>query len=202
MKRAFDIIMSFLGLVILSPFFIIFSLLVLFSGKGGIFFSQTRVGQYGKDFLLYKFRSMRPNAEKSGQLTIGSRDPRVTRTGYFLRRTKMDELPQLFNVLMGDMSFVGPRPEVRKYVDLYTKEQQKVLLVRPGITDKASLEYFEESDLLAASNDPEATYIKDIMPKKLSINLKYLENKGLLSDMGIILRTLGRVLGLSRPGSA
>ena len=141
---------------------------------------------------------MRPNSEKTGQLTIGSRDPRITRIGYFLRKTKMDELPQLFNVLAGDMSFVGPRPEVRKYVVLYNKEQKKVLEVRPGITDQASLEYFEESDLLAKSNDPEGTYIKDIMPKKLSINLKYLENKGLFSDVGIIMRTIGRVMGLGK----
>jgi lipopolysaccharide/colanic/teichoic acid biosynthesis glycosyltransferase len=190
--------MSIIGILILSPFFIIFSFLILFSGKGAIIFRQVRVGRYGKEFSLYKFRTMRPHSEKTGQLTIGSRDPRITRIGYFLRKTKMDELPQLFNVLLGHMSFVGPRPEVRKYVSLYNKEQLRVLEVRPGITDQASIEYFEESDLLAKSANPEETYIKDIMPKKLAINLKYLENKGLFSDVSIIMRTLGRVFGLGK----
>jgi lipopolysaccharide/colanic/teichoic acid biosynthesis glycosyltransferase len=193
--------MSFIGILILSPFLMLISLFILFSSRGGILFSQTRVGRHGKDFSLLKFRTMRPNSEKSGHLTIGSRDPLITRIGYFLRKTKMDELPQLFNVLIGQMSFVGPRPEVRKYVTLYNKEQEKVLLVRPGITDQASLEYFEESDLLAKSEDPEQTYIKEIMPKKLSINLKYLENRGIISDLGIILKTVGRVLGLGKKSS-
>lgn len=193
MKRVFDILMSLVGLVILFPFFILISLWILLDSRGGIFYRQTRVGKNNNDFRLWKFRSMRPDSDKKGLLTVGGRDPRITRSGYFLRKTKMDELPQLINVLVGDMSFVGPRPEVRKYVDLYNAEQKKVLNVRPGITDLASLEYFEESELLAKSADPEKTYIEEIMPAKLKLNLQYIDKANLGTDVGMIFRTIGRI---------
>ncbi len=193
MKRLFDIVMSFVGLIILLPFFIIISIWILLDSRGGIFYRQTRVGRNNVDFRLWKFRSMRPDSDKEGLLTVGGRDPRITRSGYFLRKTKLDELPQLINVLVGDMSFVGPRPEVRKYVDLYTAEQKKVLSVRPGITDLASLQYFEESDLLAKSSDPEKTYIEEIMPAKLKLNLEYISKANLGTDLGMIFRTIGRI---------
>lgn len=144
--------------------------------------------------MLLKFRSMRLGSDKSGLLTIGGRDPRVTRSGYFIRKYKIDELPQLINVLIGEMSLVGPRPEVRKYVDLYNLEQRKVLLVKPGITDLASLEYFNENELLAQSTDPERTYIDTVMPDKLKLNLKYINQAGLIADIKIILRTIHRVV--------
>lgn len=187
--------MSLLGLVMLSPFFILISIFVLFSGRGGIFFRQTRVGRHNKDFRLLKFRTMRPNSEAKGQLTVGSRDPRVTRIGYVLRKTKMDELPQLINVLKGDMSMVGPRPEVRRYVSLYTPEQMQVLSVRPGITDEASIKYFEESDLLAKADDPEKMYVEKVMQEKLRINLEYVHNHSFGRDLRIIFRTFTRILG-------
>jgi lipopolysaccharide/colanic/teichoic acid biosynthesis glycosyltransferase len=191
-KRLFDIISSFLGLLLLSPFFILISLFVLTS-RGGVFFLQKRVGMNNVDFGLLKFRTMRVGAEKTGQLTIGSRDSRITKVGFFLRKFKLDELPQLINVLKGDMSLVGPRPEVRKYVEMYTQEQLKVLQVRPGITDYASLKYFDESDLLAKSENPEKTYIDKIMPEKLSINLMYIEKVSLAEDIRIIFKTIGRI---------
>lgn len=193
MKRVFDIFFAFIGLVILIPFFILIAIWILLDSRGGIFYRQTRVGKNGIDFRLWKFRSMRPDSDKKGLLTVGGRDPRITRSGYFLRKTKMDELPQLINVFAGDMSFVGPRPEVRKYVDLYNDEQRKVLNVRPGITDLASLEYFEESELLAKSPDPEKTYIEEIMPAKLKLNLQYIDKANLGTDVGMIFRTIGRI---------
>lgn len=193
MKRVFDIFFAFIGLVILIPFFILIVIWILLDSRGGIFYRQTRVGKNNIDFRLWKFRSMRPDSDKKGLLTVGGRDPRITRSGYFLRKTKMDELPQLINVLSGDMSFVGPRPEVRKYVDLYNDEQRKVLNVRPGITDLASLEYFEESELLAKSSDPEKTYIEEIMPAKLKLNLQYIDKANLGTDVGMIFRTIGRI---------
>jgi len=193
MKRFFDITFSFIGLIVLTPFFLIISIWILLDSRGGIFYRQTRVGKNGVDFRLWKFRSMRPDADKKGLLTVGGRDPRITRSGYFLRKTKMDELPQLINVLFGDMSFVGPRPEVRKYVDLYNAEQKKVLNVRPGITDLASLEYFEESELLAKSTDPEKTYIEEIMPAKLKLNLQYINKANFGTDLRMIFRTIGRI---------
>lgn len=176
------------------PIFILVIIWVKFDSRGPAFYKQVRVGQYGRDFKLLKFRSMRMGSDKSGLLTIGGRDPRVTRSGYFIRKYKIDELPQLINVLIGEMSLVGPRPEVRKYVDLYSAEQQKVLLVKPGITDLASLEYFNENELLAQSKDPERTYIDSVMPDKLKLNLKYIDQAGLVADVKIILRTIYRVV--------
>jgi lipopolysaccharide/colanic/teichoic acid biosynthesis glycosyltransferase len=194
MKRAFDIIFSFFGLLALLPFFLFIGIWILMDSPGGIFYRQTRVGRYNRDFRLWKFRSMRPDSDKKGLLTVGGRDPRITRSGYFIRKYKIDELPQLINVLTGDMSFVGPRPEVRKYVDLYNEEQKRVLNVRPGITDVASLEYFEENDLLAKSSDPERTYIDEIMPAKLKLNLQYISKANLGTDLGMIMKTIARIL--------
>jgi lipopolysaccharide/colanic/teichoic acid biosynthesis glycosyltransferase len=193
-KRLFDILASLFGLIILFPFLFIISICVLFSSPGGIFYRQVRVGKNGKDFLLWKFRTMKPDSDKKGLLTVGGRDPRVTGIGYFLRKYKLDELPQLFNVLSGEMSLVGPRPEVRKYVEMYSPEQLKVLEVKPGITDYASIEYSKENELLAKSSDPEKTYIEEIMPAKLKLNMKYIEEKSFWTDLKIIFRTVGKIL--------
>lgn len=195
MKRLFDLTASFIGLLILFPFLFILALLVGFSSPGGVFYRQVRVGRNGIDFRLWKFRTMRPDSDKKGLLTVGGRDPRVTSIGYFLRKYKLDELPQLLNVLSGDMSLVGPRPEVRKYVDMYNAEQKRVLDVRPGITDYASIEYSNENELLAKSADPEKTYIEEVMPAKLKLNMKYIEEKGAFKDVKIILKTVGKILG-------
>ncbi len=189
-KRIFDIIFSLFGLVVLSPLFLVIAFLIVLDSKGGIFFLQERIGRYGQPFKIFKFRTMYKDAEKKGQLTVGSRDPRITKVGYWLRKTKMDELPQLINVLKGDMSFVGPRPEVKKYVDLYNEEQKQVLNVRPGITDFASIVFRNENDLLAGSNDPERLYVEKIMPTKLKLNMKYIEDRNLLLDVKIILKTV------------
>lgn len=158
--------------------------------KGGIFYKQVRVGKDGKDFYLYKFRSMRTGADKKGFLTVGGRDARITSSGYYIRKYKIDELPQLLNVLKGDMSFVGPRPEVRKYVLLYSNEQQRVLSVRPGITDVASIKYRNENDILSKQADPEAYYINYIMPDKLKLNLEYLTVRSFMSDIQTIYKTI------------
>ena len=176
MIRLFDIFFSALGLIILFPFFIVFYLLIRIESKGGAFYIQERIGKNGKPFGLYKFRSMRVGSDAEGLLTVGERDNRITRIGYVLRKTKIDELPQLLNVLKGDMSLVGPRPEVRKYTDMYTDEQRKVLCVRPGITDYASIEYVNENELLSKADDPERMYIEKVIPDKIKLNMKYLEH--------------------------
>ena len=176
MIRLFDIFFSALGLIILFPFFIVFYLLIRIESKGGAFYIQERIGKNGKPFGLYKFRSMRVGSDAEGLLTVGERDNRITRIGYVLRKTKIDELPHLLNVLKGDMSLVGPRPEVRKYTDMYTEEQRKVLCVRPGITDYASIEYVNENELLSKADDPERMYIEKVMPDKIKLNMKYLEH--------------------------
>jgi lipopolysaccharide/colanic/teichoic acid biosynthesis glycosyltransferase len=193
-KRAFDIFFSFLGLLLLFPVFLVISLIIVLDSRGGVFYRQVRVGRNGKDFKLFKFRSMISNADKKGLLTVGGRDSRVTRIGYYLRKYKLDELPQLINVLAGDMSLVGPRPEVRKYVQLYDDEQLKVLTVRPGITDYASIEYSNENELLGSVENPEEVYIKDVMPAKLALNLKYIKEQGLLTDLKIIFLTLAKII--------
>ena len=192
-KRLFDIIFSFIGLIICSPVFIMLGIAICLDSPGGIFFKQQRVGKNGKLFSIYKFRSMRTGSDKKGQLTVGSNDRRITKTGRFIRKYKLDELPQLINVLIGNMSVVGPRPEVPKYVSMYSDEQRKVLQVKPGITDYASIEYANENDLLASSTDPENTYINEIMPDKLALNRKYIQEKGLVSDLKIILKTIIRL---------
>lgn len=193
-KRGFDILFSILGLVILSPIFIILAIAIILDSKGGVFYLQSRVGKNNHDFNLIKFRSMKINADKDGLLTVGDNDSRITNIGAFIRKYKLDELPQLFNVLMDDMSLVGPRPEVRKYVDLYTKEQLMVLKVKPGITDYASLEYFKENEILAKSNNFEKTYIEEVMPHKLELNKKYIENPSLIHDIKLIFKTLLRII--------
>jgi len=177
--RFFDFILGLVGLVVLAPIFIMLAIWIKIDSKGPVFYKQVRVGQNGINFGLFKFRSMVVDADKKGLITVGGRDPRITRSGYFIRKYKLDELPQLINVLVGDMSLVGPRPEVRKYVNLYTDEQQKVLSVKPGITDYASIEYMDENEILGKSSDPEKTYIEDIMPEKIKYNMKYINNKNL-----------------------
>lgn len=194
MKRIFDIFFSLIGLLILLIPFIIISIIIVIDSRGGVFYKQTRVGKDGKDFKLFKFRSMRTDADKAGLLTVGGRDNRITKAGYFIRKYKIDELPQLLNVLFGDMSLVGPRPEVRKYVDMYRAEQLKVLTVKPGITDYASIEYSNENEILGKAADPEAVYINEIMPAKLKLNLKYIEEQGLSTDLKIIFKTIGKIL--------
>lgn len=190
MKRLFDITASFFGILILSPLLIFIGLWVGLSSKGGVFYKQIRVGKNNKDFKLYKFRSMRVNSDKQGLLTVGSKDSRITKAGYFIRKYKIDELPQLINVLKGDMSFVGPRPEVRRYVDLYSEEQMKVLSVRPGITDPASIKYRNENDLLSSESNPEQYYIQHIMPDKLKINIDYINTRTFIKDIKIIFQTI------------
>lgn len=195
MKRAFDLIVATLAVLVLLPLLLLLALAVALTSPGGAFFAQTRVGKGGTEFRLLKFRSMRLGSEAKGQLTVGGRDPRITAVGHFLRKTKLDELPQLFNILKGEMSLVGPRPEVPKYVALYSAEQRQVLQVRPGLTDYASLEYFEENALLGASENPEETYIQEVMPAKLALNAKYIEDMGLGTDLKILLRTAVRIVG-------
>jgi lipopolysaccharide/colanic/teichoic acid biosynthesis glycosyltransferase len=190
MLRFLDALFSFVGLIILSPILLILCFWVKVDSAGPIFYIQKRVGLNGKDFNLFKFRSMRVNADKLGLLTVGGRDPRITSSGYIIRKYKLDELPQLFNVLRGEMSLVGPRPEVRKYVDLYTSDQRQVLQVRPGITDEASIKYKNENDLLAISENPEKTYIEEIMPAKLELNKKFIQNPSLVNYFSIISRTI------------
>ncbi|MCI6645643.1 MAG: sugar transferase [Bacteroidales bacterium] len=190
MKRLFDIVCSFFGLVFLSWLFVFVALWVGLSSRGGVFYRQRRVGRCNRDFTIYKFRSMRVNSDSQGLLTIGGRDGRITKAGVFIRKYKLDELPQLFNVLRGDMSFVGPRPEVRKYVELYTEEQKKVLTVRPGITSLSSIKYRNENEILSRSDNPEQYYIDVIMQDKLAIELDYLEQRSLLTNIKVIFQTI------------
>ena len=194
MKRLFDITAAILVLIMGLPFFIIIALLIVLDGKGGVFYSQERIGRYKRSFNLYKFRTMQPGSDSLGQLTIGSKDSRVTSIGYYLRKYKIDEFPQLINIIAGHMSVVGPRPEVPKYVKMYNQEQLNVLKVRPGLTDYASLVYFKENELLGKAQDPENVYIKEIMPQKLALNNKYIKEKGMLTDLNIILKTLLRII--------
>jgi lipopolysaccharide/colanic/teichoic acid biosynthesis glycosyltransferase len=193
-KRLFDIICSFFVLLLLLPAFIIISLFIIFDSKGGIFYRQVRVGKGNEDFALYKFRTMAIGSDKSGQITIGENDTRITRVGKVLRKYKLDEFPQLLNILNGEMSIVGPRPEVRKYVELYTKEQLNVLSVKPGLTDYASLEYINESEILGNSEDPNQTYINEIMPIKLKLNLRYISKISFITDLSLIFKTIIRIL--------
>jgi lipopolysaccharide/colanic/teichoic acid biosynthesis glycosyltransferase len=187
--RLLDIIFSIIAIIILLPIFIIISLFIGFGSKGGVFFKQTRVGKNNIDFKLLKFRTMYIGSDNKGLLTIGEKDNRITNTGLILRKYKLDELPQIWNILIGDMSFVGPRPEVRKYVNLYNQNQKRVLEVKPGLTDIASLEFFDENRLLAEASNPEQFYIDEIMPKKIELNRFYIENKSLKLYLSIIFRT-------------
>ncbi len=193
LRSLFDKIAALLGLLVLSPFLIIIALAISVDSRGGVFFVQTRVGKDFKPFGLFKFRTMRPFAEKEGKLTIGNNDPRITTVGAILRKVKLDELPQLFNVLNGTMNLVGPRPEVLEYVEHYSEEQRKVLTVKPGITDYASLLYFNENEMLAQSENPKETYLNVIMPAKLKLNLEYIEKRSFSEDLKIIFRTVIRI---------
>lgn len=193
-KRAFDLLVATLLLIFLAPLFLLFIIIIRVGSNGPAFYLQTRVGLHGKDFKIFKFRTMYTGSDKKGLLTVGGKDQRITPAGVFLRKYKLDELPQLINVFIGDMSLVGPRPEVRKYVDLYKDEQLKVLDVKPGITDYASIEYSNENELLAGADDPEKEYINTIMPSKLKLNLKYIAEKSLITDLKIILRTLAKII--------
>ena len=189
-KRIFDIICSSLGLIVLSPMLIIVTILIKKGSDGPVFFKQIRVGENEKEFLILKFRTMVVDAEKLGkQITIGN-DSRITKIGALLRKYKLDELPQLINVFKGEMSLVGPRPEVPRYVKLYTQEQRKVLKIKPGITDLASLRYKDENDLLGDKQDPEAFYINTVMPDKLSLNLEYMKKNNVIFDIYIIIKTI------------
>lgn len=194
MKRLFDILASFIGLIIISPIFLILGIWIKLDSKGPVFYKQVRVGRGNKDFFLYKFRSMRVGADKAGLITVGGRDPRVTRSGYYIRKYKLDEFPQLINVLKGDMSLVGPRPEVRKYVEMYTPEQMHVLDVRPGITDLASIRYRNENELLEKAEDPDKYYIEVIMQDKLRINLEYVKEHSFLYDIKLIFGTFWAII--------
>lgn len=194
MKRLFDILSSGLGLIVLSPLFAVLAVWIKTDSKGPVFYRQTRVGRNNKDFRLYKFRSMRPDSDKLGLITVGGHDPRVTRSGYYIRKYKLDEFPQLINVFIGDMSLVGPRPEVRKYVDMYSPEQMRVLSVRPGITSLASIRYRNENDILAAADDPDRCYIEQVMPDKLAIDLEYVDRATLWNDIKLIFSTFREII--------
>lgn len=194
LKRLFDILASGCGLVILSPLFIILAIWIKLDSKGPVFYRQVRVGRGNRDFRLYKFRSMRVGADKQGLITVGGHDPRITRSGYFIRKYKLDEFPQLINVFIGDMSLVGPRPEVRKYVDMYTPEQMRVLSVRPGMTDLASIRYRNENELLEQAENPDEYYEQVIMQDKLRINLEYVENHSFWNDIKLIFMTFWEIV--------
>lgn len=194
MIRFFDILFSIIGLIILFPFLIIIALLIKITSRGPIFYKQSRVGIFNTDFFVWKFRTMHIDADKTGLLTVGGRDSRITTIGYYLRKFKLDELPQLFNVLFGSMSVVGPRPEVRKYVELYTLEQQKVLRVKPGITDWASIVYRDENVILEKSLNPERDYIQLILPDKIRYNLIFIEKRSLTEYFRIIITTFWRII--------
>ena len=193
LKRIFDITLSLFGLIILLPFMLIIAIFIKFDSKGSIFFKQIRVTKGGREFKILKYRTMRSGSDKYSQITVG-KDGRITKIGSFLRKYKLDEIPQLINVLIGDMSLVGPRPEVPKYVALYTDEQKEILKVRAGITDYASIEFSDENDLLALEEEPEKAYIEKIMPKKIELNKKYLSEISILTDIKIILLTIKKIL--------
>ena len=189
MKRLFDIIASGLGLLILSPLFLVVAIWIKCDSKGPVFYRQVRVGRNNKDFRIFKFRSMRLGSDKGSLVTIGGRDPRVTRSGYYIRKFKIDEFPQLINVFIGEMSLVGPRPEVRHYVNYWTPEQMHVLDVRPGITDPASIKFRNENELMEKADDPEKYYIEVIMQEKIKLYLEYVENHSFINDIGLIFKT-------------
>ena len=194
LKRAMDIVISGAALCVLWPVLLLIALAIVIDDPGPVFYRQVRVGRGGKEFRIFKFRTMVVDADKKGlQITVG-RDSRITRMGALLRKTKLDELAQLLNVFLGQMSFVGPRPEVPRYVAMYTPYQRQVLLVRPGITDYASIAYRNENDLLAGAEDPERMYVEGIMPAKLELNMKYLRRVSPLEDIRLILATIAAVI--------
>lgn len=189
MIRLFDTVISIFGLILLSPIFMIIILLIKIDSKGPVFYKQIRVGKKGIDFELFKFRSMYLKSDIAGLLTVGQNDSRITKIGSFLRKYKFDELPQLINVLLGEMSLVGPRPEVHKYVDLYTEYQKKILIVKPGITDYASIAYRNENSLLENSENPEEYYIQHVLPEKIKLNMKFIENRSIFEYFKLIFLT-------------
>lgn len=193
MKRVFDILLSSLALILLSPFILLISIAIASKDGTPVLFHQERIGRHGKPFKLVKFRTMRKDAERMGRISIGERDPRVTDIGHWLRQRKLDELPQLWNIWKGEMSIIGPRPEVAEYVALYDERQREVLKVRPGLSDPASLAYFEESRILAAAEDPNKAYIEEVMPAKLEMNLNYIDKAHLGTDLRIITQTMARI---------
>ena len=193
MIRVLDVFFSGIGLIVLSPVFLILYILIRCESKGGGFYAQERIGKDGKPFKLYKFRSMRKDSDKGSLITIGGHDPRITRMGYFIRKYKLDELPQLWNVFIGDMSLVGPRPEVEKYTRLYTEEQKMVLSVCPGITDWASIEYVDENVILGQAADPDKAYIEQIMPDKIRYNMKWINNQSVMEYFKIIFSTFFKI---------
>ena len=194
MIRLFDILFSALGLIVLSPFLLILYILIRVESKGGGIYAQDRIGLNGVPFKLYKFRTMVVGSDKGGLITVGGRDSRLTRIGYRIRKYKFDELPQLWNVFIGDMSFVGPRPEVEKYTRLYTEEQKKVLSVRPGITDWASIKYLDENVILGQAEDPDKVYVEQIMPDKIRYNMIWIKNQGVIDYFKIIIVTIVKIL--------
>lgn len=193
-KRTVDFLSSIIGLIVLSPFFLVIGLLVKIDSRGPVFYLQERVGREVKPFKLFKFRTMHVDADKYAAITVGARDPRITSVGFYLRKYKIDELPQLINVFNGTMSLVGPRPELKKFVDLYSDEQKKVLSVRPGLTDFASIQFRSENELLEGKPDPIDFYIREIMPVKLEMNLKYIRNQSLVTDLQILLKTILHII--------
>ncbi len=194
MIRIADVLLSFLGIVFLLPLLLLISIWIKIDSAGPILFNQQRVGRWGRDFFLHKLRTMQVNAEAKGQLTVGGRDPRITRAGYILRKYKLDELPQLFNVLKGEMSLVGPRPEVRRYVAEYKDEQLEVLNVKPGITDYASIEFVNENDILSRAENPERAYIEEVMPAKLRLNRKFIDHPSFSSYLAVIFKTFAKII--------
>ena len=195
MKRLFDLLFSIVVLILFIPLGIIVSLCIIIDSRGGVFYKQERVGKDGTLFHLLKFRSMYVNSAVKGTLTVGD-DTRITRVGSLIRKVKLDEFPQFWNVIVGQMSVVGPRPEVKEFVDLYSDSQREILRVKPGITDEASLAYFDENNMLSNSSNPKLTYIEEIMPRKIEINLKYISEKSWYSDGIVILKTIFKVFGI------
>lgn len=197
-KRIMDIILSIFGIIVMAIPMLLISIAIKLNSKGPVLFRQVRVGKDGRLFKINKFRTMITDAEKKGmQITVG-KDNRITSVGHILRKTKLDEFPQLFNVLFGEMSFVGPRPEVPKYVDLYDDYQKNVLKVKPGITDLASIEYRDESSILGQSSDPEKAYVEEVLPEKLRLNMKYIKNMTVFYDLKLIFKTLHRIVDFDR----
>lgn len=194
MIRLADILFSFIGILVLAPFLLIIAIWIKIDSKGPILFNQQRVGRWSRDFFVHKFRTMNVDSEKLGQLTVGGRDPRITKIGFILRKYKLDELPQLFNVLKGEMSIVGPRPEVRRYVEEYNELQRKVLNAKPGITDYASISFVDENDILSAAEDPEFAYINEVMPAKLELNQKFIRNPSFFNYMKVIVLTFLKII--------
>lgn len=194
LKRAFDFLSSLIGLILISPVLVTIAILIKKEDGGPVFYRGVRVGRFGKPFRIFKFRTMVLNAEKLGGPSTADDDPRITKTGKFIRKFKLDELPQLLNVLKGEMSIVGPRPEVQMYVDMFTDEEKSILNVRPGITDWASMWNPDEGAILAGSPDPEKTYIEKIRPEKIRLQLKYVRERSFLVDLKIIFKTLETVL--------